>query len=204
MAVGSARQYWSIGRRADLAIAAAKAVNSDVALYQRSQLCPLLVKCNSTYQLLSVWHLASTRHRLGSGHRSIGDWPFLFLALRSAPLAARKQAMEALLFLSPDWLPRPINSWFGGKIRTTNNLRVLKFLFLAFIVRDIKQLVRFCPTSTYLWSIVNLVLCQWLRNKNYTVDSGGIRTHDLLPASTDVLTSRPPSLPDNDRQKSCP
>ena len=31
MAVGSARLHWSIGRRADLAIAAAKAVNSDAA-----------------------------------------------------------------------------------------------------------------------------------------------------------------------------
>ena len=30
-AVGSARQHWSIGTRADLAIAAAKAVNSDTA-----------------------------------------------------------------------------------------------------------------------------------------------------------------------------
>ena len=29
-------------------------------------------------------------------------------------------------------------------------------------------------------------------------DSGGIRTHDLLLTSADVLTSRPPSLPDDD------
>ena len=35
--------------------------------------------------------------------------------------------------------------------------------------------------------------------KNFTGDSGGIRTHDLLPTSADVLTSRPPSLPDDDR-----
>ena len=35
--------------------------------------------------------------------------------------------------------------------------------------------------------------------KNLTGDSGGIRTHDLLLNSADVLTSRPPSLPDDDR-----
>lgn len=37
--------------------------------------------------------------------------PFLFLMPRSAPLAARKQAMLALDFLSAPWLPRPINSF---------------------------------------------------------------------------------------------
>ena len=35
--------------------------------------------------------------------------------------------------------------------------------------------------------------------KNFTGDSGVIWTHDLLLTSADVLTSRPPSLPDNDR-----
>ena len=35
--------------------------------------------------------------------------------------------------------------------------------------------------------------------KDFTGDSGGIRTHDLLLTSADVLTSRPPSLPDDDR-----
>ena len=34
--------------------------------------------------------------------------------------------------------------------------------------------------------------------KNFTGDSGGIRTHDLLLTSADVLTSQPPSLPDDD------
>ena len=33
--------------------------------------------------------------------------------------------------------------------------------------------------------------------KNFTGDSGGIRTHDLLLTSADVLTSQPPSLPDD-------
>ena len=49
--------------------------------------------------------------------------------------------------------------------------------------------------------IIDLILplhrrCLW---KNFTDDSGGIRTHDLLLTSADVLTSRPPSLPDDDR-----
>ena len=35
--------------------------------------------------------------------------------------------------------------------------------------------------------------------KNITGDSGGIRTHDLLLTIADVLTSRPSSLPDDDR-----
>ena len=35
--------------------------------------------------------------------------------------------------------------------------------------------------------------------KNFTGDSGGIRTHDLLHTSADVLTSRPLSLLDDDR-----
>jgi len=49
-----------------------------------------------THLFLSVKHLARALHRLGSGHRSSGVWPFLFLRFRSAPLAAKKQAMEAL------------------------------------------------------------------------------------------------------------
>ena len=35
--------------------------------------------------------------------------------------------------------------------------------------------------------------------KNFTGNSGGIRTHDLLLTSGGVLTSQPPSLPDDDR-----
>ena len=37
--------------------------------------------------------------------------------------------------------------------------------------------------------------CLW---KNFTGNSGGIRTHDILLTSADVLTYRPPSLPDDD------
>ena len=33
--------------------------------------------------------------------------------------------------------------------------------------------------------------------KNFTGDSGGIQTHNLLLTSADVLTFRPPSLPDD-------
>ena len=35
--------------------------------------------------------------------------------------------------------------------------------------------------------------------KTFTGNSGGIQTHDLLLTSADVLTSQPPSLPDDDR-----
>ena len=39
---------------------------------------------------------------------------------------------------------------------------------------------------------------QCVCEKHFTGNSGGIRTHDLLLTSADVLTSRPPSLPDDD------
>ena len=51
------------------------------------------------------WHSSKLLKQLS------GTWPFLFLMPRSAPLAARKQAMLALDFLSAPWLPRPINSF---------------------------------------------------------------------------------------------
>jgi len=63
-----------------------------------------------THVSLSLWHLARALHKLGSGHRSNGVCPFLFLMPRSAPLPAKKQAMEAEDFLSAPWLPSPINS----------------------------------------------------------------------------------------------
>ncbi len=86
---------------------------SEQTMHSSSDSCSMvgmMRRLEFIWQLLSEWHLAKTLQRLGSGQRSIGDWPFLFLALRSAPFAARKHAMEALLFLSPDWLPRPISS----------------------------------------------------------------------------------------------
>ena len=62
---------------------------------------------------LSFWHLVSALQRLGSGQRSSGVWFFLFLSVRSAPLAARKHAIDAEDFLSAPWLPRQIRSCVG-------------------------------------------------------------------------------------------
>lgn len=59
---------------------------------------------------LSLWHLVNVLHRLGSGHRSNGVWPFLFFIVRSAPLPARKQAILADDFLSDPCVPKPINN----------------------------------------------------------------------------------------------
>ena len=61
--------------------------------------------------VFSFWHLVRALHRLGSGHKSSGVWLFLFFKVRSAPLAAKKQAIEADDFLSAPWLPRPISSF---------------------------------------------------------------------------------------------
>lgn len=60
------------------------------------------------YLVFSLWHLAKALQRLGSGHRSRGDWPFLLRMVKSAPLAARKQAMDAALFFSAPWVPKPM------------------------------------------------------------------------------------------------
>lgn len=63
---------------------------------------------NNTNLTFSLWHFASALQRFGSGQRSSGDWPFLFRMLRSAPLAAKKQAIDAALFFSAPWVPSPI------------------------------------------------------------------------------------------------
>ena len=60
--------------------------------------------------IVSFWQLDNALQRFGSGHRSRGVCPFLFLTVRLAPLAAKKQAMDADDFLSDPWVPRPINS----------------------------------------------------------------------------------------------
>ena len=57
--------------------------------------------------LFSFWHLVKALHKLGSGHKSSGVWPFLFLTAKSAPLATKKQAILAELFLSPEPGPAP-------------------------------------------------------------------------------------------------
>lgn len=59
----------------------------------------------------SLWHFCRALQRRGSGHKSSGVWPFLFLMLRSAPLDTRKHAMDALLFFSAPSEPRPISSY---------------------------------------------------------------------------------------------
>ena len=61
---------------------------------------------------------------------------------------------------------------------------------------DATILITFCPVHRRVSSTVCSVLSEYLW-KNFTSDSGGIRTHDLLLTSADVLTSRPPSLPDD-------
>ena len=54
-----------------------------------------------------------------------------------------------------------------------------------------------------VYSTVYSVLSECLWKKNITGDLGGIRTHDLLLTRADVLTSRPPSLPDDDARILC-
>lgn len=66
------------------------------------------ITLRDVYLLFSLWHLARALQRLGSGHRSSGDWPFLLRMVKSAPLAARKQAMDAALFFSAPWVPKPM------------------------------------------------------------------------------------------------
>lgn len=72
--------------------------------------CVLCAFVSNSSLSLSFWHLSKVLQRLGSGHRSRGVCPFLFLIVKSAPFAAKKQAMLADDFLSAPWLPRPIRS----------------------------------------------------------------------------------------------
>ncbi len=68
-------------------------------------------KVSFTHLSRSLWYLARLLQRWGSGHKSKGDCPFLFLMFRSAPFAARKHAIDALDFLSAPGVPRPIRSY---------------------------------------------------------------------------------------------
>ena len=81
-----------------------------------------------------------------------------------------------------------------ARIPCSSGFRDYRLLVLA---SGDKQLILFCPVHRRVYSTVCSVLseCLW---KNVTGDSGGIRTHDILLTSADVLTSRPPSLPDDD------
>lgn len=84
--------------------------------FPKCQTLPL----RDVYLLFSLWHLARALQRLGSGHRSRGDWPFLLRMVRSAPLAARKHAMDAALFFSAPWVPKPMINC--GKTDTQDKL----------------------------------------------------------------------------------
>lgn len=60
---------------------------------------------------VSTLHLLNADVSLGSGQRSRGVCPFLFLMCRSAPFDTRKHAMDALLFFSAPSVPNPISNW---------------------------------------------------------------------------------------------
>ena len=66
---------------------------------------------------------------------------------------------------------------------------------MKFLRRVTNNLFNFALTPTCVYTRCFPSVC----GINITGDSGGIWTHDLLLTSADVLTSRPPSLPDDDR-----
>ena len=57
------------------------------------------------------------------------------------------------------------------------------------------QLIKFCPYTDVCIALYTQCFPS-VCGKNFTGDSGGNRTHDLLLTSADILTSRPPSLLD--------
>lgn len=83
-----------------------------------------------TNDSLSLWQVVSVLQRFGSGQRSRGVCPFLFFSSRSAPWAARKHAMNELLFLSWPCAPRPIRrrptSCTSCSCRSCDNVWYLK------------------------------------------------------------------------------
>lgn len=107
------------------------------------------ITLRDVYLLFSLWHLARALQRLGSGHRSSGDWPFLLRMVKSAPLAARKQAMDAALFFSAPWVPKPmINCRQTQTTQKKQRRRRIRGTsgFLTFDTRDCMQ----CEHSTCL------------------------------------------------------
>ena len=72
---------------------------------------------------------------------------------------------------------KPVFINFDGILRRGMNITMMDFCPSR---RDIKHCMLSASES-----------CE----KIFTGDSGGIRTHDLLLTSADVLTTRPPSLP---------
>lgn len=82
----------------------------------------------------SLQHSTKALHKFGSGHRSNGVCDFLFLMVRSAPLAAKKQAIVALAFLSACYEhtsvthPSNINQTFTENLHFSVPLTVYQIL----------------------------------------------------------------------------
>lgn len=94
-----------------------------------------MVPSGDVYLLFSLWHLARALQRLGSGHRSRGDCPFLLRMVKSAPLAARKHAIDAALFFSAPWVPRPmINCREAGMKRKKKHQRYIQSITLKSLI----------------------------------------------------------------------
>lgn len=111
----------------------------------------------------AMWHLPRALQRLGSGHKSNGDWLFLFFNVRSAPCAAKKHAMEALLFFSDPGIPNPIRS-FRIEKEHQHNHECPKRLLRKRIVKDWHN-----PKFRKTAHSVNLARLQILMCLNYDI-----------------------------------
>ena len=118
----------------------------------------------------SRWHFAKALQRFGSGQRSSGVWPFLFLMLRSAPLAARKHAIEAEDFLSAPWDPRPIRS-LPTSCMSWNELKYLENLANKFVLIHVtvscKAMNQYKGTIYYLERQINIEYTVLVNEYNY-------------------------------------
>lgn len=114
------------------------------------------MKINNTNLTFSLWHLASALQRLGSGQRSSGDWPFLFRMLRSAPLAAKKQAIDAALFFSAPWVPSPIINWNQMKKVIIFPLGICYQFVPPNIYKSVCECVCVC---TCMYAYMNMYVC---------------------------------------------
>ena len=120
------------------------------------------MKINNTNLTFSLWHFAKALQRLGSGQRSSGDWPFLFRMLRSAPLAAKKQAIDAALFFSAPWVPSPIINWNHMKRVIILPLRnLLSFLITKYTYIHICVCVVCVPAYICMHVYMNMYV--WIR-----------------------------------------
>lgn len=105
---------------------------------------------------LSLWHLVRVLHKLGSGQRSKGVWPFLFLIARSAPFPARKQAILAEDFLSEPWVPKPINSlptsWTSCSWRNCDKVWWRSASWRG-VSPSLSAMLRLAPSRTKSWKL---------------------------------------------------